>query len=503
MLAKKIFFILIGSSICLSGFSQKTTSGSKRPIGVSQGVTMVKSSSNVVISDVPAYVWQHGCSPTSLGMVIGYYDSHGYPNLIEGDASTQTNQVDNAIANSKHYDDYSLPMDQNMDNPIADKSETGGAHDSNCIADFLQTSWSQKGLTYGQSRVSMKESALRNYIREQYPDVSTTARNESYNSFENRSWQDYMNEIDHNRPVVLTVDSKGDGNVDHAIIGIGYNATSEMYAAFDTWDRQTHWFHWHKIADGDAWGIHTITFVEIGYSVEASARPASGGSITGSGLYQIGQQARLIANPGTFYKFENWTADGTVVSTESVYEFIVTGKTNLVANFISTLCEIKVEVEPIDGGYVRGGGRNRIGEEITLWAMKNAGYKFVNWIENEIEVSDDSIYTFIGVGDRELRAVFEDISSIQLFENNSKIVLYPNPANDILYLNLDDAMINNIALDIEIVNSHGSIVAAKKYEKHANIPVKLNLNGIHSGLYFVRIVISGKETVVKKVLILR
>ena len=36
----------------------------------------------VTISDVPSYKWYHGCGPTAAGMIIGYWDAHGYDNLI-------------------------------------------------------------------------------------------------------------------------------------------------------------------------------------------------------------------------------------------------------------------------------------------------------------------------------------------------------------------------------------------------------------------------------------
>ncbi|MEA1945109.1 MAG: hypothetical protein U9N07_07250, partial [Euryarchaeota archaeon] len=33
------------------------------------------------ISGVPAYLWRYGCAPTAAGMVLMYWDSHGYPNF--------------------------------------------------------------------------------------------------------------------------------------------------------------------------------------------------------------------------------------------------------------------------------------------------------------------------------------------------------------------------------------------------------------------------------------
>src|SRR4030042_572678 len=47
---------------------------------------------------VPAYNWRHGCAPTAVGMVVGYYDTLGYSDLIPGSAASQTSAVNQAIA---------------------------------------------------------------------------------------------------------------------------------------------------------------------------------------------------------------------------------------------------------------------------------------------------------------------------------------------------------------------------------------------------------------------
>ncbi len=84
---------------------------------------------SVVIDGVPGYEWRHGCGPTAIGMVIGYHDTHGFDALIPGDASTQTSEVDQAIASERspgdpgHYEDYSLPYDDEGTGLLADRSE--------------------------------------------------------------------------------------------------------------------------------------------------------------------------------------------------------------------------------------------------------------------------------------------------------------------------------------------------------------------------------------------
>ncbi|MBO5809502.1 MAG: leucine-rich repeat domain-containing protein [Bacteroidales bacterium] len=74
-------------------------------------------------------------------------------------------------------------------------------------------------------------------------------------------------------------------------------------------------------------------FELLTYNVTASANPAEGGSISGSGVYTHGETATLSATSNEGYQFINWTEEGTVVSEESEYSFTVAEARELVANF--------------------------------------------------------------------------------------------------------------------------------------------------------------------------
>ena len=158
---KKItLLIIIGFISSIQLYAQQSKTGPNRPIGVSEGIIKNNHKSAVIISGVPAYLWHRGCGPTSLGMLIGYYDTQGLSDLINGDASTQTNSVDDAIANEEHYNDYSLPLDY-YPNLEQDKSDLGGAHTANCMADFMETSWSSESNYWGWSWSDMIDNAFR------------------------------------------------------------------------------------------------------------------------------------------------------------------------------------------------------------------------------------------------------------------------------------------------------------------------------------------------------
>ncbi len=83
---------------------------------------------------------------------------------------------------------------------------------------------------------------------------------------------------------------------------------------------------------GDVVNPETINFT-AGESVQAVANPVEGGTVEGTGSYQVGETATLKAIENDGYVFLNWTEDGEVVSDEMEYSFVVERATNLVANF--------------------------------------------------------------------------------------------------------------------------------------------------------------------------
>ncbi len=258
--------LLLLCSLSTSLVAQQSKSYSKPPEGIDRGLCPA-TKSQVVIYGVPSYLWRHGCGPTALGMVIGFWDASGYPALIPGNATTQTGQVDAAIADdsespvcngptSDHYQDYACPRDASPGPLEPDRSETGGAHTDNCLADFMLTSRSAWGNYYGWSWFNNISSAFVDYVNMVYPAENVSATDREYDNF---SWSEYKAEIDARRPVVLLVDTEGDGETDHFVTGIGYDDATIKYGIYDTWDRQVHWYAWRRIAIGREWGIFGVS----------------------------------------------------------------------------------------------------------------------------------------------------------------------------------------------------------------------------------------------------
>ncbi len=124
------------------------------------------------------------------------------------------------------------------------------------------------------------------------------------------------------------------------------------------------------------------------FIVDASPATPEGGTVTGNGLYGAGAVVTLTATPALGHALLNWTENGRVVSTDVTYAFTANVNRSLVANFIAGNV-IRGNALPPQGGTVTGGGGFAFGvnSNITLTATAKAGYTFVNWTENGVEVS--------------------------------------------------------------------------------------------------------------------
>ncbi len=68
-------------------------------------------------------------------------------------------------------------------------------------------------------------------------------------------------------------------------------------------------------------------------AITVIANPVQGGTVTGGGNYTHGDNVTVKAEVNEGYSFENWTEDGTVVSTNNAFTFSALDDRTLVANF--------------------------------------------------------------------------------------------------------------------------------------------------------------------------
>jgi hypothetical protein len=246
----------------------QSTSGPKRPESQQSTARAAADAAaamdyQVLIDGVPSYIWHRGCAPTAAGMVLGYWDGHGYPDIVAGAATTQTTAVDSMIASSGHYEDYSKPLDY-YPNMVPDGSETnvGGCHLSNSIGDFMKTSQSVEGNYWGWTWSSDIDNGVDGYLGYAAPQYTGSAQNVYWSSM---TWNRLCQEIDSNHPALFLVDTDGNNGSDHFVTVIGYGEKdgTNMYACYDTYNHDVHWYTFQGMGTGIDYGIWGGTYFSM------------------------------------------------------------------------------------------------------------------------------------------------------------------------------------------------------------------------------------------------
>ncbi len=288
------------------GYTQQSKGDHNRPLNVPIG--NITKSNYIIIDNIPIYMWHRGCGPTALGMIIGYYDLHGFYDLYDDSTLLQTNNINTLIASDEHYNDYSLPEDY-YPNLLQDMSETGVPHQNNSIADFMKTSMSICGNYWGWSWASDIGAAFEDYISFRNPNYIT---NTEYEYYSNNSWDEYKTEIDNNRPVIILVDTDGDGSTDHFVVGVGYDNSTQEFGCYDTWDNNLHWYSWRQIGSGINYGIYGFNKFNIdNISTEVEDE------LTHEKLYKIidisGREINEKKNTPLLYLYDNGTIEKKII----------------------------------------------------------------------------------------------------------------------------------------------------------------------------------------------
>jgi len=169
-----------------------------------------------------------------------------------------------------------------------------------------------------------------------------------------------------------------------------------------------------SLAADYVWNFTTIPQLTL------SSLPVLGGTTTGSGTHVQGSSVTAVAIPAIGFSFINWTEGLTVVATTPSYQFNMAGNRTLVANYNIIPYTVAVSSNPLIGGITSGNGTFNSGSTVSVTAVANAGYTFINWTENGNAVSTTAAYTFILAGNRALVANYTAIPY--------SVVLSSNPA---------------------------------------------------------------------------
>ena len=258
--------------------------------------------SAVILDDVPTSRWTYGCAATAAGMMFGYYDRSGYPDMYTGWANkgvaplrdlgrrsaliaSQKNRDRNR--NLGHVNDYWIRYGRTGPDPYVTKGRQ--EHTRDCVADFLGTNqwkWDFLGSDGvidfnidGSTALwaySSSGAKLYDYIPPASAGLPQTALchglklfaesrgywvSENYTQridtlFEDGfSFEDFKAEIDAAKPVMVQLQG-------HSMVGVGYDDADSIIYVHDTWDNRLHWMQWGQSYAGMAQVAVTVLHLE-------------------------------------------------------------------------------------------------------------------------------------------------------------------------------------------------------------------------------------------------
>lgn len=257
---------------------QVTIPGSPPP-EVYKAQAAALTSTAVVINDVPALSWSFGCTATSAAMLAGFYDRQGYHNMYAGPTNSGLFPLTNAIWGTAtingevralcplsatrngldgrttrgHVDDFWIEYGNNDDDPYITNGWIAHSYED-CTADYMKTNQSEYGNSDGSTTYYFHPSGgkysgtddkdgpygfqqfieSRNYTLENRFSQTIVGYDGNTTGF---SFNDYVAEIDANRPVMIHL-------IGHTTLGVGYDFDTQTVYLHDTWDYNTHSMIW-------------------------------------------------------------------------------------------------------------------------------------------------------------------------------------------------------------------------------------------------------------------
>lgn len=135
--------------------------------------------------------------------------------------------------------------------------------------------------------------------------------------------------------------------------------------------------------------------------IKVQASDASGGTVSGKGVYKNDDQVTVTAtaNTNAGYEFKGWQENGQIVDgAGATYTFTASGDRTLTALFeVNENYRVTLQADPQNGGTVEGGGSYEDDpHSATVTATANQGYYFIGWYKagQEEAVNTNTEYTF-------------------------------------------------------------------------------------------------------------
>ena len=139
-------------------------------------------------------------------------------------------------------------------------------------------------------------------------------------------------------------------------------------------------------------------------SYTLSATGGTGGSVSGTDVFNYGTVAGITATPNTGYSFTSWTGDGIADLNASNTTVLITQDRNITATF--TVNQHTLTASGGSGGSVSGTGTFDWNSSAGITATSNTGYSFSGWVGTGITNPSATNTTVLMTQDRNVTATF-------------------------------------------------------------------------------------------------
>ncbi|NPD46059.1 MULTISPECIES: T9SS type A sorting domain-containing protein [unclassified Lentimicrobium] len=154
------------------------------------------------------------------------------------------------------------------------------------------------------------------------------------------------------------------------------------------------------------------------FQIETFSSPSTAGNTQGNGSYLLGEACTIHTEANEGYQFINWTKNGSEITSDETYSFVVEEDLILQANYALKDFTVNLISNPSIGGNVEGGGIYQYGESVSVSAIAHPEYIFMEWRVNGVQVSTNTNYTFYVGQNTELIAYFQSNSFTVTAEAN-------------------------------------------------------------------------------------
>lgn len=227
---------------------------------------------------------------------------------------------------------------------------------------------------------------------------------------------------------------------------------------------------------------YIANFQKTNFLISAEVNPSDKGYVLGEGNYDLGSkiilEAKLFSNLD--YEFDYWTENGNLVSINPILNITVNSDRNLVANFREIKYNVRVTSYPKLGGSVYGEGTYDKNFEVTIKAVPDFGYRFVNWTEAGEVISQNMNYTFNITKNRYFIANFE--SNLSLDDISTNVLdVSPNPFDKFIQIKSKNKLIKKI----ELYDISGELIKQINIENKTDY--RFNTTELKQGMYLLKV----------------